>query len=122
MAYREGRSLVAADKVEAGLLKYQQAIAADPSNPQYRAAFIQARDRSALRLLDQADRTLALGKVALAAQDYQRVLAIDPANERAQMGMRAIESDTRHVRVLDEGEALFEKGDYEGRARGRPRS
>jgi general secretion pathway protein D len=114
MAFREGRSLVAGDKVEAGLLKYQQAIAADPSNPQYRAAFIQTRDRSTLRLLDQADRTLALGKVDLAAQDYQRVLALDPANERARLGLRAVESDTRHVRMLDEAEALFDKGDYDG--------
>ena len=114
MAYREGRSLVAADKVEAGLAKYQQAIAADPGNPQYRMAYLQTRDRSTLRLLDQADRTLALGKAELAAQDYQRVLAIDPANERARLGMRAIESDMRHVRLLADGEALFAKGDYEG--------
>ncbi|HEY0063318.1 MAG TPA: secretin N-terminal domain-containing protein, partial [Telluria sp.] len=113
MAYLEGRSLVEKDQVEAGLLKYQQAMAADPRNPQYRSAFISARDRSSLRLLDQADRTLALGKVALAAQDYQRVLAIDPANERARLGLRAVESDARHVRLLDEAEALFEKGDFE---------
>jgi len=114
MAYREGRSLVAADRVEAGLVKYQQAIAADPSNPQYRAAFLQARDRSALRLLDQADRTLAEGKAELASQDYQRVLAIDPANERARLGMRAIEADLRHVRMLGEAEALFAKGEFDG--------
>ncbi|SHH14082.1 secretin N-terminal domain-containing protein [Massilia sp. CF038] len=113
MAYLEGRSLVEKDQVEAGLVKYQQAMAADPRNPQYRSAFISARDRSALRLLDQADRTLALGKVELAAQDYQRVLAIDPANERARLGMRAVESDARHVRLLDEAEALFQKGEFE---------
>ena len=32
MAYREGNELVAQDKVEAGLVKYQEALAADPTN------------------------------------------------------------------------------------------
>ena len=46
MAYRDGQSLVAEDKVEAGLLKYQQAIAADPGNARYKSAYLNARDRS----------------------------------------------------------------------------
>jgi len=113
LAYREGRSLVEADKIEAGLVKYQEAIAADPANPAYRSAFIQARDRNAARLLRQADRALASGQVALAAQDYQRVLAIDPANERGRAGMRAIEADARHARMMADAEAQFDKGEYE---------
>ena len=36
MAYREGNELVAQDKVEAGLSKYQEALAADPANVQYK--------------------------------------------------------------------------------------
>ena len=88
MAYRDGRELVEQDKVEAGLVKYQEAIAADPGNAVYKAAFLQARDRNAVRLLEQAERSRAAGKAALALQDYQRVLAFDPANERARAGMR----------------------------------
>ena len=83
MAYRDGRGLVEQDKIEEGLLKYQEAIAADPGNAVYKAAFLQARDRNALRLLDQAERNRAEGKGVLALQDYRRVLAFDPANERA---------------------------------------
>jgi len=113
LAYREGRSLVEADKIEAGLLKYQEAIAADPGNPAYRSAFIQTRDRNSARLLRQADRALASGQVALAAQDYQRVLAIDPANERGRAGMRAIEADARHARMMADAEAQFDKGEFE---------
>jgi general secretion pathway protein D len=112
-AYREGRTLVEQDKVEAGLVKYQQAMAADPTNPLYRAAFIQTRDRSTMRLLDRADRALAEGKVALALQGYQRVLAIDPANERGRLGLRAIEADERHERLLADAQAAFDRGDYE---------
>ena len=113
MAYREGRTLVEEDKIEAGLVKYQQAIAADPGNPQYRAAFLQARDRNATRLLEQADRALAAGNAALALQHYQRVLSIDPANERGRLGMRAIEADERHVRLLAEAQEAFERGEFE---------
>ena len=113
MAYRDGRALVEQDKVEEGLVKYQQAIAAEPTNPQYRAAFLQARDRSANRLLDHADRALASGNIAVALQDYQRVLAIDPASERGRAGMRAIEADERHVRLMVDAQEAFDKGDYE---------
>ena len=53
MAYRDGRNLVEQDKVEEGLLKYQEAIAQEPGNAVYKAAFLQARDRNAVRLLEQ---------------------------------------------------------------------
>ena len=112
-AYFEGRSLVEHDKVEAGLKKYQQAIAADPANPLYKAAYLQTRDRSANAALDQADRALAGGKVAQALQGYQQVLVIDPGNERARSGVRQVEADERLGRMLAEAQAAFDKGDYE---------
>lgn len=113
MAYREGKDLAAQDKVEAALLKYQEAIAAEPGNPVYRAAFLNARDRSTARLLDQAERELGDGKAALALQDYRRVLAIDPANERARAGLRLIEADERHARAMEEASAAIDRKDYE---------
>ncbi|HZV65148.1 MAG TPA: secretin N-terminal domain-containing protein [Telluria sp.] len=113
MAYREGKDLIAQDKVEAGLLKYQEALAADPTNAIYRAAFLGARDRSAQRLLDQAERELADGKQALALQSYRRVLAIDPQNERARAGLRLIEADQRLAKLFEEASAAFEKNDVE---------
>ncbi len=113
MAYREGRTLAEADKVEAALVKYREAIDAEPSNPLFRAAYLATRDRNATRLLDQADRALADGKPELALQDYQRVQAIDPANERARLGMRALEADLRHARLIEEATAALDKKDYE---------
>ena len=113
MAYNEGQSLVEQDKIEAGLRKYQQAMAAEPGNPKYRLAFLRARDRNATRLLGDADRALASGNAELALQNYQRVLSIDPANERGRLGMRAIEADVRHGRLLDDAEAALAGGDVE---------
>jgi general secretion pathway protein D len=107
-AYREGNSLVAQDKVAAGLLKYQEAVAADPSNPLYRSAFLRARDAEVIRLVEQADRERAAGKQALALQDYQRVFAIDPDNDRAREGLRGLEADQRVAKLLDEARAAEE--------------
>lgn len=108
-AYREGNALIDQGKVEAGLAKYQEAVAADPVNATYRAAFLRARDGAATRLSEQADRELARGEPALARRDYERVLAFDPANERSRTGLRLIEADRRHGAMLEVANAAFEK-------------
>jgi general secretion pathway protein D len=113
MAYREGNELVAQDKVEAGLSKYQEALAADPSNVQYKSAFLRARDAATNRLLPQADRELADGKVDLAVADYLRVLAIDPLNDRARAGLRLVDADRRHGVLMGEARAAVERKDYD---------
>jgi general secretion pathway protein D len=112
-AYREGNALVAQDHVAAGLAKYQEAVAADPDNALYRAAYLRARDTTTTRLLLQADRELGDGKPGLAVEDYQRVLAIDPGNERARTGLRAVDTDRRHALMLSDAHGAVEKKDYE---------
>ena len=77
MAFREANQLVAKDQVEAGLLKYQEAVKAEPGNAEYRAAYLVARDRAAQRLLDQSERQLAEGHPDLAEQGFRRVLGLD---------------------------------------------
>jgi general secretion pathway protein D len=112
-AYREGNELVAQDKVEAGLVKYQQAVAADPMNAAYKSAWLRARDGATNRLLTQADRAIADGKPLLALQDYQRVLAIDPVNDRARAGLRQVEAEHRHAVLLEDARAALERKDHE---------
>jgi general secretion pathway protein D len=112
-AYREGNELLAQDKVEAGLSKYQQAVAADPTNGIYKAALLRARDGTTNRLLTQADRALAEGRAEPALQDYQRVLAIDPVNDRARAGLRAVEAERRHMALIDDARAALERKDYD---------
>jgi general secretion pathway protein D len=112
-AYREGNELVAQDRVEAGLLKYQEAVAADPSNAGYKSAYLRARDGVTSRLLTQADREYADGKVQLALQGYQRVLAIDPVNDRARAGLRLVEADRRHAVLFEDAQAALGRKEYE---------
>ncbi|MES2757484.1 MAG: secretin N-terminal domain-containing protein [Pseudomonadota bacterium] len=113
MAYRDGEKLVAEGQVEAGLVKYREAVAAEPGNARYKTAFLQARDRGATRLVEQAERELADGQAALALQSYQRALALDPAHERARAGLRLVEADARHAVMLADAVAAFDKKDYE---------
>jgi len=113
MAYREGNDLVEKDQVEAGLLKFQDAIAREPLNAKYRAAFLQARDRATVRYLDQAERLLADGQREPAQQLYGRVLALDPQNERGRAGMRKIDADVRHAQALAAATELAAKFEYD---------
>lgn len=106
-AFNEGNALLAQDQVGAGLVKYREALAAEPGNPVYKAAYLRARDSAAVRIVEQAERALEAGQVELAAEEYRRVLAIDPGNERARAGLRQVDAERRHAQaVLDARAAL----------------
>src|SRR5450830_2010975 len=112
-AYNDGEKLVAGDQVEAGLLKYREAIAAEPGNARYKAAYLQARDRATIRLTEQAEREMNEGRPDVATLTLRRALAIDPANERARAGLRLLEADARHATLQAEAQQAFERKDYE---------
>eukprot|EP01034_Spumella_vulgaris_P034460 gene34461-42498_t len=114
MAFREGRTLVEQNNPEAGLAKFQEAIAKDPQNAQFRSAYLMTRDRTAVKYLEQADRELADGRRAPAQQGYQRVLALDPMNERARAGLRAVEASERLEKMVVSAGELAAKKDYDG--------
>ncbi|MBD8654503.1 general secretion pathway protein GspD [Oxalobacteraceae sp. CFBP 13730] len=112
-AYQEGNALVAQDKVGAGLAKYQEALASDPGNPEYKAAYLRARDGAVVRMVEAADRALAAGQIDVAGSEYRRVQTIDPGNDRARAGLRQVEADRRHAAALIEARAAFEKDDID---------
>jgi general secretion pathway protein D len=112
-AYQEGNALVAQEQVSAGLVKYREAVAADPGNAVYRAALLRARDAAATRLVEQAERELAAGRADAARNAYQQVLAVDPANERGLAGLRQLEADRRHSALFEAARADLEKKDAE---------
>jgi len=112
-AYQEGNALVAQDQVGAGLAKYQEALASEPDNPVYKAAFLRARDGATVRIVDQADRALEAGQVELATQEYRRVLVIDPGNDRARAGLRQVEAERRHAAAIGEARSALVKDDLD---------
>ncbi|MET3134884.1 general secretion pathway protein D [Oxalobacteraceae bacterium GrIS 1.11] len=113
LSYRDGRDLVAHDQVDAGLLKFQEALAQDPGNAQYKLAYLQVRDRAANRALEQAERQLADGQQDAAAQSFRKALALDAQNERARAGLRNVEMGARHDAMMAEALAASEAKQYE---------
>lgn len=112
-AYRDGKELLAQDKVEAGLGKFKEAIGEDPHNVEYKEAYLQTRERAVYAWLDQADRHAAEGNRGEAEILYQRILTIDPGNDRARAGLRSLDMDSRHNRLLKEAETALEKKEFD---------
>lgn len=111
LAYREGKTLAKEGKNEAALAKFQEAVNHDPRDPEYRAAYIQTRDRAVTQYVNQADRLLQDGKTSDAEKSYQHALLIDPYFDRARAGLRAIAADRRHMLLLKDAEAAWGKKD-----------
>lgn len=111
LAYREGRDLIAQDKVEEGLAKFQDASAREPTNAEYRAAYLQTRDRAVETYLRQADRLAATASHIDAEKSYRRVLSIDPANERAMAGFKVLDMEARHVQIMRQALVAMDKKD-----------
>ena len=113
MAYRDGRDLVAQGKVEEGLARFQEAIARDPQHAEYRAAYLQTRERAMSSYLEQADRLADAGRRPDAEKLYRRALAIDPSSERARGGLRVLDNELRHADLLKEAQAAWDKKEGE---------
>jgi general secretion pathway protein D len=113
MAFREGKGLIAQDKIEAGLSKFQEAMDLEPRNVEFRAAYLQTRERAVTSFLDRATRLGASGNRDDAEALYQRVLKIDPANERAREGQHALNINERHEQLLKDAGSALENKDIE---------
>lgn len=111
MAYRDGRNLIAQGKIEEGLTKLQEAVAHAPRDVEYKSAYLHTREQAVSGYLEQADRQAAAGKWSDAEKLYQRVLALDPTNDRGRAGLRAVEADQHHAKLLAEAQAAWDKKD-----------
>lgn len=110
-AYRQGKELTTRGNYEEGLTKFQQAIAHDPAAVEYRVAYMQARERAVTAQLEQAERQAQLHMTVEARQGFERAMALDPGNERARAGMRALDAEARHDKWLAEAKAALGRND-----------
>ncbi|MFZ6646009.1 secretin N-terminal domain-containing protein [Undibacterium sp. TJN25] len=111
LAYRDGKNLVSEGRIEAGLSKLQEAVAASPKDAQYRIALLQTRERAVNSFLSQADMLLSNGKLPEAEQLYRRVTTLEPGNERAVAGLQKIAASTRHSALKSEADTALAKND-----------
>ncbi|MFL6605499.1 MAG: secretin N-terminal domain-containing protein [Steroidobacteraceae bacterium] len=98
---------------ESGVSKLSAAVQSDPNNMGFRLDLAAKRERAVQQLIGQGDSARAAGKLDAAAQAYRRVLAIDPANDRARHGLDALEADARHALAVTAARKDFERKDYD---------
>lgn len=111
--HREGLELLAQGRSEEGLAQIEAAAKEAPENFHYRAELITRRAEVVNRLLAAAASERASGRPDEAQALYQRVLKLNPGNERAQEGLNAIARDKRHAEILERAKAVLGKGDPE---------
>ena len=112
--HREGMTLVAEGRTEEGLAKLDEASRAAPDNLRYREDLLRTRQQAVERLLAVAGSERAAGHPAAAKDIYETVLRIDPGNDRAVLGLEALDMDQRHDVAIAEAESLFKKRDFAG--------
>lgn len=110
-AYRDGRNLVAAGKIDEGIAKLNEAVTREPRDARYRSAWLAARESATARYDEAGDKLAAGGALDEARQSYRQALAVDPANERALAGLVSLETASRRNALLDRAEAAAEKRD-----------
>jgi general secretion pathway protein D len=111
--HRQGLADVERGDYESGVSKLNAAVQGDPNNMGFRLDLAAKREVAVQKLIGLADTARAKGNFETAAQDYRRVLAIDPANDRARHGLDGLEGDAHHGAIVAAARKDFERKDYD---------
>jgi general secretion pathway protein D len=111
--HRDGLAAIERGEYESGVALLNQAVQSDPHNMTYRLDLQARRDAAIQQLIAMADTARGARQLDTAAQDYKRVLALDPANDRAQRGLAGLESDSRHGQIVAQARKDFDRKDYD---------
>ncbi|MET3120934.1 general secretion pathway protein D [Oxalobacteraceae bacterium GrIS 2.11] len=112
--FNEGKDLVSQDKVEVGLQKMQEASKRDPHDVEFKTTYYRERDNAISGYLEEADRDIAAGRLLDAENLFNRVLAMDVGNVRAMDGLRHIQIEEHHQKLLTEAGQQFKSGGVDG--------
>ncbi|MFN0161428.1 MAG: secretin N-terminal domain-containing protein [Burkholderiales bacterium] len=113
-AYRDGRELIAAGRVEEGVLRLAEAVREDPQSREIRATYLRQRELAIARLIGETESARAAGALDAAEPLLRRALALDPANARALAGIEELASRRRLAGAVRQAEELLRKGDLVG--------
>jgi general secretion pathway protein D len=112
--HRQGLAAVERGDYESGVSKLSAAVRSDPHNMGFRLDLAAQSEAAVEKLIGLADTARGTGQLDTAAQDYRRVLAIDPANDRARHGLDALQADARHSAAVAAARKDFDRKDYDG--------
>ena len=94
-ANQQGKSLLAEGKSAEALESLRRASTLEPDNSRYRIVYLGKREAVVQGHLAQADEDRAAGRADAAAQRYREALRAEPTNDRARIGLQAVEADRR---------------------------
>lgn len=113
-SFLEGKQLLAAGQLEAGLEKLEQAAREEPDNPEIGATLVRERDTIIGQILFEADNARLAGYLQQADQGYLRVLAISTSNKRAREGLDAVDQERRHIGQVNQAKEMLAQGEIDG--------
>ena len=113
-AFEEGKQALISGDQERALGLFEQASKESPDNPEIRATFFRQREVTVARLLSQADAARMAGRRDEANAAIDRVLALDPRNQRALFLREQMTRSVRHDAMVAEAGVLLERKDLGG--------
>ena len=110
-AFDDGVSMYEQGRVEDGLAQMDKAYRLDPGNSEYRSQYFKRREAVIYQWLSQAEQAKSNQDWKAAAQYYKRILKLSPDNPRAKVGLSSLAGEEKQMALLNEAQALFDKGD-----------
>jgi general secretion pathway protein D len=108
--HQEGLEAIDAGRYEEGLAKLEQSVVSNPRNTTYRLDLKARREAVVQRLNGIGDTLRRTGQLDDAESAFQRVLAIEPSNNRARRGIDGVHADQRHAELLAQAQKDLERG------------
>jgi general secretion pathway protein D len=106
----DGMRFVAEGNHEAAISALREAQRLQPNNSEYRIDLVNEQMAYSNDLVRQGDAARADGRADQAAEFYRKAKQVQPANERAQRGLDALQSDTRTTALVAASEKLAREG------------
>ncbi len=104
---REGVKAFEQGAYEEAIANLEQAVEHDPSNLQLRLELRVRREAAVQQLISAADSARSDGDGESAVISYQRVLTLEPGNDRALRGLAGVQADRRHAERTAKAAQLF---------------
>jgi len=108
-AFNKGERLEREGRLDEAVIKYSEAVAANPDINEYRMRLLKASEEAAHRHLEKGDEYLALNNHEEALAEYQSALALDPSLHRAKQASEKLIRRKNSRTYFQEGQE-FERG------------
>lgn len=108
-AFSKGERLEREGKLDEAVIRYSEAVAANPDANEYRMRLLKTSEQAAQRHLERGDEYLALKNYDVALAEYQAAVSLDPSLHRAKQASEKLIRQNNSRSYFKEGQD-FERG------------